>query len=171
MPIDDYRWYDALRAIHESVSFEEAGAIIDVARLAATADGKTTIDELAVIVMLRRIVTDLAGGRMPYPSAAIDGSRVAAISEALTANGPRELAYACAMIVMMHDLQLTAEERDLASELANALVIEPARAKTIASQMEALVREEMGGAPVLKTGSSVSGTANTLVLPPDKPRS
>ena len=170
MPIDDYRWYNALRAIHEAVSFDEAGAIMDVARLAAIADGKTTIDELAVIVMLRRIITELAGGRIPHPSAAIDASRLDAIGNALTADGPRELAYACAMIVMMHDLQLTAEERDLANALAGALVIEPARAKTIAAQMEALVREEMNGKPVAKTGATVSGTEDTLVGDTEKLR-
>lgn len=169
MPIDDLRWYNALRAIHDTVSSDEAGAIIDVARLAAVSDGKTTIDELAVIVMLRRIVTELAGGRMPHPSAAIDASRLEAIGTALTATGPRELAYACAMIVMMHDLQLTSEERDLATELAKALVIEPDRAKAIAAQMEALVREDTGGL-VATTGETVTGTETTLVANTEKPR-
>jgi tellurite resistance protein len=138
--IDEFRLYTTLRSLQESVSFEEAGAIIDIARLAAVADGKTTIDEMTVIVMLRRIITELAGGRMPHPSVAIDGSRLAAIGNLLVATGPRELAFACALLVMMHDLELTAEERDLATELAQALVIEPTRAKAIAAEMESLVR-------------------------------
>ena len=170
MPIDDYRWYTALRGIQETVSFDEAGAIMDVARLAASADGKTSIDELAVIVMLRRIITDMAGGTMPDPSAAIDASRLTAIGNALTANGPRELAYACAMIVMMHDLNYTAEERDLASELAYALEIDPARAKAIGSQMGKLVVADTHGAAVAETGATVSGTADTVVVMTDKPR-
>ena len=75
MPIDDHRWFNTLRAIQGSITSEEAGAIIDVARLAATADGTTSIDELAVIVMLRRMITEMAGGRMPDPSGAIDAVR------------------------------------------------------------------------------------------------
>jgi hypothetical protein len=170
VPIDDHRWFNTLRAIQGSITSEEAGAIIDVARLAATADGTTSIDELAVIVMLRRMITEMAGGRMPDPSGAIDAHRLEAIGHALTAPGPRELAYACAMIVMMHDLKLTAEERDLAAELAKALVIEPGRAKTITAQVEALVRDEKH-APVVKTGTTVSGSATTLITTPDKLRS
>jgi tellurite resistance protein len=170
VPIDDIRWYNALRGIHATVSSDEAGAIIDVARLAARADGKTTVDELAVIVMLRRIVTEMAGGDMPHPVPLVDASRRDAIAKALTATGPRELAYACAMIVMMHDLELTAEERDLATELANALVIEPARAKAISAQMGTLVVADSHGAAVAQTGATVSGTADTVVMHTDKPR-
>ena len=142
MQIDDFRLYTTLRSLQETLSFEEAGAIVDVARLAAIADGKTTVDEMAVIVMLRRIITELAGGQIPHPAGAIDASRLADIGNALTAPGPRELAFACALLVMMHDLELTAAERDLATELAHALVIEPARAKAIAAEMESLVRAE-----------------------------
>ena len=70
----------------------------------------------------------------------MNASRLAAICNDLAATGPRELAFACALLVMMHDLELTAEERDLATELAQALVIEPLRAKAIAGEMESLVR-------------------------------
>jgi len=140
--IDDFRLYTTLKSIQDTLTFEEAGAIVDVARLAAIADGKTTVDEMAVIVMLRRIITELAGGTIPHPSAAIDASRLNAIGNDLTATGPRELAFACALLVMMHDLELTPAERDLATELAHALVIEPARAKAIAADIESLVRAE-----------------------------
>jgi tellurite resistance protein len=147
VPIDDFRLYTTLRSIQSTLSFDEAGAIIDIARLAAVADGKTTVDEMGVIVMLRRIITELAGGRVPHPSVAIDASRLAAISNELVSTGPRELAFACALLVMMHDLELTAEERDLATELAHALVLEPARAKAIATEIESVVRDEQADRP------------------------
>jgi hypothetical protein len=139
VPIDDYRLYTTLRSIQDKLTFEEAGAIVDVARLAAMADGKTTIDEMTVIVTLRRILTEFAGGEMPHPSVAIDASRLADIGNALVATGPRELAFACALLVMMHDLELAPGERDLAAELAQALAIEPPRAKALATEVESLV--------------------------------
>ena len=171
MPIDDYRWFRALRALTETVSFEEAGAIMDVARFAAGADGQTSIDEVAVIVMLRRMITELAGGRVPDPAAAVDARGVEAIGNRLTATGSRELAYACAMIVMAHDLRLTTEERDVANDLAKALRIDPARARTISLEMQALVVEERHGRAIADVGATVSGTADTIVSgPADKPK-
>jgi hypothetical protein len=140
VPIDDLRLYKTVTSIQDRLTADEAGAIIDVARLAAAADNKTNIDEMTVLLKLRRIMAELAGGQIPHPSAAIDAHRLANIGEQLVATGARELAFASAFLVMIHDLELTREESDLARKLGDALVIDPARAAQLAAGMESLVR-------------------------------
>ena len=131
----------ALQSIHAKPTPGEARAIIDVARLAAAADKKTDLSETVVLLALSKIVCDMAGvTEIPDPTAQIDPKRLMEIGESLVPNGARELAYACAFLVMIQDLELTKEESQLANGLADALVIQPDRAKQLASQMETLVR-------------------------------
>ena len=130
-----------LQSIHAKPTPGEARAIIDVARLAAAADKKTDLSETVVLLALSKIVCDMAGvTEIPDPSAPIDPKRLMEIGESLVPNGARELAYASAFLVMVQDLELTKEESQLANGLADALVIQPDRAKQLASQMETLVR-------------------------------
>jgi hypothetical protein len=77
---------------------------------------------------------------IPDPKAPIDPQRLVEIGEHLVPNGARELAYASAFLIMIQDLDLTKEESQLASGLADALVLEADRAKQLAFQMETLVR-------------------------------
>ena len=131
----------SLQSIHAKPTPGEARAIIDVARLAAAADKKTDLSETVVLLALSRIVCDMAGvTEIPDPTAPIAPKRLMEIGEALVPNGARELAYASAFLVMIQDLELTKEESQLANGLADALVIQPDRAKQLASQMETLVR-------------------------------
>ena len=131
----------ALQSIHAKPTPAEARAIIDVARLAAAADKKTDLSEVVVLLALSKIVCEMAGvAEMPDPGAAIDPKRLMEIGESLVPTGARELAYASAFLIMIQDLELTKEESALASGLADALVIDAARAKQLASQMETLVR-------------------------------
>jgi hypothetical protein len=131
----------SLQSIHAKPTPAEARAIIDVARLAAAADKKTDLSETVVLLALSKIVCDMAGvTEIPDPTAQIDPKRLMEIGESLVPNGARELAYASAFLVMIQDLELTTEESQLANGLADALVIQPDRAKQLASQMETLVR-------------------------------
>jgi hypothetical protein len=131
----------ALQAIHAKPTPKEASAIIDVARLAAAADKKTDLSEVVVLLSLSKIVCEMAGvTEMPNPSGTIDPKRLAEIGESLVQPAARELAYASAFLIMIQDLDLTKEESALAAGLADALVIEAARAKQLAAQMETLVR-------------------------------
>ena len=131
----------SLQSIHAKPTPGEARAIIDVARLAAAADKKTDLSETVVLLALSKIVCEMAGvTEIPDPSAPIDPRRLMEIGEQLVPNGARELAYASAFLVMIQDLELTKEESQLANGLADALVIQPDRAKQLASQMETLVR-------------------------------
>ena len=129
-----------LSSIHAKPTPAEATAIIDVARLAATADNKTDPLEMAVLLSLTRIVCELAGiGEVP-PATPVDAERLAQIGETLVPQGARELAFAAAFLVMVQDLEVTAEEKKMADALGEALVIEAARAKQLADRMESLVR-------------------------------
>ncbi len=129
-----------LQSIHAKPTATEARAIVDVARLAAAADKKTDLSEAVVLLALTRIVCEMAGLSEVPATAAIDAERLAQIGEQLVPMGARELAYACAFLVMIQDLELTHDESTMASGLADALVIEAARAKQLASEMETLVR-------------------------------
>jgi hypothetical protein len=130
-----------LRTIHDKLSPDEASAIFDVARLAAAADKKTDIGEMAVLIEIARIVYEMADVTdLPIPSLGIDQSRLLAIGEQLVPTGPRELAFACAFLVMIQDQVLAAEEGQLAGRLSEALMITPTRANQLALAMDTLAR-------------------------------
>jgi hypothetical protein len=136
----DAQLRSTLQSIHSKPTPTEASAIIDVARLAAAADKRTDLSETVVLLSLTRIICEMAGITDVPATKAVDARRLAEIGEQLVPMGARELAYACAFLVMVQDLELTAEESQMAGALGEALVIEPARAKQLASTMEALVR-------------------------------
>jgi hypothetical protein len=130
-----------LQSIHAKPSAAEAAAILDVARLAAAADKKTDLSETVVLLSVSRIVCEMAGlSEIPVTPQAIDAKRLADIGDTLVPVGARELAYACAFLVMIQDLDLTAEEHSMSVVLGEALLIEPGRSKQLATQMETLVR-------------------------------
>jgi hypothetical protein len=140
----DAQLRSTLQAIHRKPSPTEASAIVDVARLAAAADKRTDLSETVMLLSLTRIVCELAGlSELPAPKV-VDARRLAEIGEQLVPTGARELAYSCAFLVMIQDLELTKEESQMASALGEALVIEPARAKELAGKMESLVRSARG---------------------------
>lgn len=141
MPLDDARLRTVLRAIHDTLSPAEASAILDVARLAAAIDKKSNVDEMLVLLSLTRIICEMAGlAEMPMPTKAIDEHRLFDISDSLVPTGARELAFACAFLVMILDLELTQEENKLVHMLGDAMVLDPSRAKHLSKEMEALVR-------------------------------
>ncbi len=133
-----------LQGIYAKPSADEARAIIDVARLAATADGKTDLSETVVLLALTKIICEMAGLKEVPNTTAVDGKRLAEIGDTLSPQGARELAYASAFLIMIQDLELTKEESQMANGLAEALVIEGGRAKALASSMEQLVRSARG---------------------------
>ncbi len=111
-----------------------------MARLAAAADKRTDISETVVLLALTKIICEMAGLKGVPEATVVDAGRLAEIGEQLVPSGARELAYACAFLVMVQDLDLTKEEHQMANALGEALVIDPARAKQLASTMETLVR-------------------------------
>jgi hypothetical protein len=137
----DVQLRSTLQSIHAKPTPTEARAIIDVARLAAAADNRTDLSEAVVLLAVSRIVCEMAGvAEIPDAKATIDGARLAEIGEQLVPTGARELAYACAYLVMVQDLEVTNEETQLARGLGEALVIAPPRAQELGATMEQLVR-------------------------------
>ncbi len=140
----DVQLRTTLQAIYAKPSAAEARAIIDVARLAATADKKTDLSETVVLLALAKQVCEMAGvSEVPAPTT-IDAKRLAEIGEQLVPTGARELAYACAFLVMVQDLDVTTEEQQMANALGEALALDAARATALAGQMESLVRTARG---------------------------
>ena len=136
----DAQLRSTLSSIHAKPTAAEAVAVIDVARLAAAADNKTDVSEMVVLLALTRVVCDLAGvGDIPAVKP-VDAERLAEIGDLLVPQGARELAFASAFLIMVQDLEVTAEEKRLADALGQALVIDDARAKQLADTMESLVR-------------------------------
>jgi hypothetical protein len=131
----------ALESIYAKPTPAEALAIVDVARLAAAADKKTDLSEQVVLLALTKIVCEMAGmTALPDAPKAIDPKRLHDIGEQLVPQGARELAYASAFLIMVQDLEVTKEESQMAGALGDALLLDAARAKQLASQMETLVR-------------------------------
>lgn len=137
----DAQLRSTLQAIYRQPSEAEARAIVDVARLAAAADKRTDLGETVVLLALTRIVCEMAGlSELPAPTTSIEPSRLLEIGETLVPTGARELAFACAFIVMIQDLDLTPEESQLATALGEALLLEPARTQQLATSMESMIR-------------------------------
>ena len=133
-----------LEGIYAKPTADEARAIIEVARLAASADGKTDLSEQVVLLVLSKTICEMAGLDAAPETKAIDAQRLAEIGDTLSPQGARELAYASAFVIMIQDLELTSEESQMANALGEALVIEAARAKQLSQQMEQLVRSARG---------------------------
>lgn len=140
----DAKLRSALTAIHAAPTADEAKAIIDLCRLAAAADRTTDLSETVVMLGLIQTIADMAKlSSVPAP-AAISPQRLAQIGELLVPPSARELAYACAFLVIVSDLVITDEERALATALADALQLDATRAATLANDMETLVRAARG---------------------------
>ncbi len=141
MPLDDARLRDTLHSLHAKLNRAEAAAIVDVARLAASIDGKMDLAEMGAVARLSRILYAMAGAPdTPVPTEAPGPQRLQEIGRLLEAMGPRELAFASAVLVMHTDRKITTEEADLRRRLAEALLLAPERAKQLDDQIAALVR-------------------------------
>lgn len=120
-------------------------AVIDVARLAASIDKKSNVAETMLLISIHRVVTSMAGlDEMSLSSASIDEHRLLSISDSLVPMGARELAYACAYLVMMGDQKITVEEQKLSTMLGDVLVLEPGRTSALTRQMDELAKAAAG---------------------------
>lgn len=141
MSIDDSKLRASFQAIHgEKLTREEATAIVAVARLAASADGKMDLGEMGVIAQLSSILFAMAGEpNAPVPAQPAGPGWLLEIGTQLEARGPRELAYAAAMLVMHSDRKLTQTEGALGAQLAEVLLLEMPRARELDGSMKLLV--------------------------------
>ena len=134
--IDNHDLRATLRTIHGgSLTSDEARAIVDVARRAAAADHKTDIAEMTMLLRIKDLVAQMAD----EVGLAVPGDIEPVIASSLSV-GARELAFACAYLVMNQDLALVDEERALADALARELHVSDARAQELIALIDQLVR-------------------------------
>ena len=141
--LDDSKLRDALASIHGGgVTPTDAAAIVDVARFAASVDGRMDMVEMGTVARLSKIIHGLGDlGDAPVPSTPMAASALAELGTKLSGVGPRELAYACARLVILVDRKVTKEESGLAAKLTSALGLSPSRAQELDGIIDALVRD------------------------------
>lgn len=142
MKLDEGKIRDAFKAIHGGdLTRDDAATIIDVARFAASVDGRMDMKEMATVALLSKIIYGMSGEREePVPSAPMAGDWLAAIRGKLTAPGPRELAYASARLITLVDGKVTNEETDLAVKVSQSLRLDPKRVQELDQLVDTLVR-------------------------------
>ncbi len=134
--IDNYDLRATLRSVFSgALTTDEAKAILDITRRAAAADYKTDIAELTMLLRVKDYVAQLAD----EVSLPVTGNVERVIASDLS-RGARELAFACAYLVMDQDLALADEEKALASTLGVELGLEEARMHELAATIDRLVR-------------------------------
>jgi hypothetical protein len=135
--LDEALLRTTLEALYPRPTVDEA--IVDAVRLAVATDGRSTADELLMLVTLQKLLGELAGVEdLPLSAACVEQRRLFELGDQL--EPARELAFACAYLVMAQDLDLTEGERKLATTLGAALVLDPERVAQLAAEMEALAR-------------------------------
>jgi hypothetical protein len=134
--IDNHDLRATLLRIHPGpLTSEEARAILDVTRRAAAADHKTDIAEMTMLLRLKDLVAQMAdevGLSVP--------GRIEPVNAATLSSSARELAFACAYLVMNQDLALVEEERALTSTLASELRLGDSRTQQLIAMIDELIR-------------------------------
>lgn len=143
MKLDDSKLRDALASIHGGgITPADAAAIVDVARFAASVDGRMDMVEMGTVARLSKTIHALGGlADAPVPSTPMAASALGELGTKLSGTGPRELAYACARVVILVDRKVTKEETGLAAELVSALRLTSTRAPELDAIIDALVRD------------------------------
>jgi len=132
--IDNYDLRATLRAIHSGeLTADEAKAVLDTVRRAAAADNKTDIAEMTMLLRLKDLVGQMAGEELPVTG------HVEAVNAASLSIGARELAFACAYLVMTQDLDVADEERALANTLGTELGLDAVRMTQLIAMIDQLV--------------------------------
>jgi hypothetical protein len=134
--IDNYDLRATLRSVFSgALTADEAKAILDITRRAAAADNRTDIAEMTMLLRLKDYVSQLAD----EVSLPVTGTVDRVIASDLS-RGARELAFACAYLVMDQDLSLVDEEKALASTLGAELGLDGARMTELIATIDSLVR-------------------------------
>ena len=134
--IDNYDLRATLRSIFAgALTVDEANAILDITRRAAAADRKTDIAEMTMLLRIKDLLAQMAD----EVSLPVNGSIDRTVATQLSP-GARELAFACAYLVMDQDLTIADEEKALVHTLAAELRLPEARAQELIATIDRLVR-------------------------------
>jgi hypothetical protein len=134
--IDNYDLRATLRSVYAgALTADEAKAILDITRRAAAADHKTDIGEMTMLLRIKDLIAQMAD----EVSLPVSGKIAPVITSELS-RGARELAFACAYLVMDQDLSLANEEAALVHALAAELGIEEPRKQDLIGMIDRLVQ-------------------------------
>ncbi len=138
--LEDSQLREALNTIHPgALTHGEAAAIVDVARFAASVDGRMDMSEMATVARLSKIVYAMSGGNdAPVPATQMAAGWLDDIGKRLGTTGPRELAYACARLIVLVDRKVTKDESELGVKLTAALQLSATRAQELDRMIDAL---------------------------------
>lgn len=134
--IDNHDLRTTLRSVHAgALTADEAKAILDITRRAAAADHKTDISEMTMLLRIKDLLAQMAD----EVSLPVSGNIGRAPATGLSSSA-RELAFACAYLVMDQDRALADEEGVLANTLAVELGLEDARRQELITMIDRLIR-------------------------------
>jgi hypothetical protein len=134
--IDNYDLRTTLRSVSRGgLTADEAKAILDITRRAAAADNKTDIAEMTMLLRIKDLLAQMADEVSLPVTGHYDRVEARDLSR-----GARELAFACAYLVMSQDLALVDAERALADTLATELGLDNARMQELIATIDQLVR-------------------------------
>ena len=142
MKVDDTKLREALQSLHPGpLSPTDAAAIIDVARFAASVDGRMDLKEMATVARLSKIIYAMTGTAEPsVPSTPVTQAWMTEVGKKVTVASVRELAFAAAYVIVLADGKVTSEETALGAQLTNALRISTARMTAITQLVDAVAR-------------------------------
>lgn len=150
MALDTARFREILTSLHpEVVSSDDAETITGITELLIDADGREDPDEIAMFFALGTAVFAMAG-RTDTPSPTFMGDdddgetgtlrpRLRALVDKLTSTSARELAFACAHLISISDLDLAPAEDSFIADLRDALMIAVERGDEIAAHLNAVI--------------------------------
>lgn len=141
---DTRRFREILTPLHPgSVSPEDAEVILELAQLCVDSDGREDADEIQTFFALGKAVFAMAGlQNTPTPTfmgGDEDNERMRELVTKLATTQSKELAFACAHLLSISDIDIAPEEDAFIGALRDALAISEERGDEIAAQLNAAV--------------------------------
>ncbi|CAN5796532.1 hypothetical protein BH11MYX2_BH11MYX2_10470 [soil metagenome] len=135
---------ELVKALHPGkLSAIDAEAIIELMQLALDADGREDSDEIKTYFALGKAVFGIAGlGDAETPTFVTDnddGVRMKELADTLTTPVAKELAFACAHMLSIADVDIAPEESDFLAALLDDLGIADERADELTAKVNELI--------------------------------
>jgi len=144
MTLDTGRFREILTPIHPGkVSPTDAEVILELAQLCIDSDGREDADEITTFFALGKAVFSMAGLEgTPTPTfmgGDEDNERMRELTAQLSTTPGKELAFACAHLLSISDVDIAPEEDAFIAALRDSLAITVERGDEIAAQLNAAV--------------------------------
>lgn len=142
MPLDTTRFREVLTPLNPGpLSPTDAEAIVELAQLTLDADGREDADEIKAFFAVGKAVFAMAGlDGAPTPTFASDdedNERMRTLATGLTTPAAKELAFACAHLLSISDIDIAPEEDAFMGALRDALAMTVERGDAIAAELNA----------------------------------